>query len=106
MQNVEADDKASYSSKEIHKMVVEAHIFSKQRGQKKFNAKLNDGEIDKYCILDDEARETLEMAIGRFALSFRAIKKVQKVGRTIADLEKSQLISKKHILEALSYRRR
>ena len=34
----------------------------------------------------------------RFALSFRAIKKVQKVARTIADLDQSQIIGKKDIL--------
>jgi magnesium chelatase family protein len=45
MQNVNADDKASYSSKELHKMVVEAHIFAKNRGQNSFNAKLSDNEI-------------------------------------------------------------
>ena len=106
MQNVNADDKASYSSKELHKMVIEAHIFAKNRGQNSFNAKLNDKEIEKYCLLDDDAKVTLDMAINRFDLSFRSIKKVQKVGRTIADLDASEIIEKKHILEALSYRRR
>ena len=106
MQNVNAADKASYSSKDMHKMVVEAHIFSKERGQENFNAKLNDREIEKYCILDDEASSVLDMAINRFSLSFRSIKKVQKVSRTIADLDSSELITKKHLLEALSYRRR
>jgi len=48
----------------------------------------------------------LDMAIDRFSLSFRAIKKIQKVSRTIADLDFSHTIGKKHILEALSYRRR
>ncbi len=106
MQNVNVDDKASYSSKEMHKMVVEAHIFAKQRGQKSLNANISDKEIEKYCTLDDEACSVLNMAVDRFKLSFRSIKKVQKVARTIADLEKSQLIKKKHILEAISYRRR
>ena len=106
MQSVSVSDKVSYTSKELHKMVVAGHIFSRRRGQKSFNAKLNDADIEKYCVLDDEARQTLEMAIGRFDLSFRSIKKVQKVGRTIADLDESEVIGKKHILEALSYRRR
>jgi magnesium chelatase family protein len=106
MQNVNADDKASYSSKELHKMVVQAHIFSKKRGQESFNAKLNDSEIEKFCLLSDEAKVTLDRAIERFSLSFRSIKKIQKVSRTIADLESSEIIEKKHILEALSYRRR
>lgn len=106
MQNVNSDDKPSLSSKEMHKMVVTAHIFAKKRGQKNFNAKLDDKEVEMYCIMSDDARVTLEMAVGRFALSFRSIKKVQKVARTIADLESSKLIEKRHMLEALSYRRR
>lgn len=106
MQNIQADDAPSYSSKELHKKVLEAHIMAKQRGQKNFNAKLNDSEIEKFCIMDEEAQSVLEMAIGRFALSFRSIKKIQKVSRTIADLDKSVTIQKLHVMEALSYRRR
>jgi magnesium chelatase family protein len=56
--------------------------------------------------MNDEAKESLENAVLRFSLSFRAIKKVQKVARTIADLDQSQVIGKKDILEALSYRHR
>jgi len=106
MQNVRADDKASFSSKELHKMVVEAHIMSKKRGQREFNAKLSDSAIEEFCLLDREAQDVLEMAIGRFALSFRSIKKIKKVSRTIADLDKSSIIQKPHVLEALSYRKR
>ncbi len=106
MQNVNSQDKASYSSKELHKMVLEAHIFAQQRGQKKFNAKLDDLELEHFCVMDEEAKETLEIATERFGLSFRSIKKVQKVSRTIADLDSSHTINKQHLLEALSYRRR
>jgi magnesium chelatase family protein len=106
MQNVNADDKSSYSSKEMHKMVVAAHIFAKQRGQSKLNAAIEDNDIAKYCIMNDEAKATLDMAVSRFGLSFRSMKKIQKVARTIADLDKSQIISQKHILEAISYRKR
>jgi magnesium chelatase family protein len=70
------------------------------------NGKLDDSEIEKYCLLDNEAQKTLEGAIEHFSLSFRAIKKLQKVARTIADLEQNEMIRKKDILEALSYRRR
>ena len=86
--------------------MVQAHIFSKERGQKNFNAKLSDAEIEIYCVMSDSAREVLDTATQRFTLSFRSIKKVQKVARTIADLAQSQMIEKEHILEALSYRRR
>lgn len=106
MQSVKADDKASFSSKELHKKVVESHIFAKNRGQNCFNAKLSDAQIEKYCKMSEEAQETLDMAVERFTLSFRSIKKIQKVSRTIADLASCETIEKKHILEALSYRRR
>jgi magnesium chelatase family protein len=106
MQNVKSDDQPSFSSKEYHKMVVESHLFAKSRGQKSFNAKLTDKEIEKYCIFEEDAKVVLEKAVERFSLSFRSIKKVQKVARSIADLAQSSLISKEHTLEALSYRRR
>ena len=106
MQNVHVDDTPSISSKEMHTMVREAHIFAKERGQVNLNAEMSDREIADYCILDAEAQSVLAMAVERFKLTFRSIKKVQKVARTIADLEKSQLIEKRHILEAVSYRKR
>lgn len=106
MQNVSSSDEASLTSKELHRKVVEAHIFAKRRKQKAFNAKLDDADIEKFCVMDAEAKETLEMAINRFTLSFRSIKKVQKVARTIADLDAKPIIEKQHLLEALSYRRR
>ena len=106
MQNVRADDKPSLKSEEMHKMVVQAHIFAKNRGQDSFNAKLNDKDIEKYCSLESEAQDILDKAIQRYSLTFRSIKKIQKVSRTIADLDASETIGKKHILEALSYRRR
>lgn len=106
MQSVSAQDSSSFSSKELHKMVVTAHIFAKKRGQNSFNAKLNDNDIEKYCILNTEAQSVLDLAVSRYDLSFRGIKKVQKVARTIADLDSSKSIEKQHILEALSYRRR
>ena len=106
MQKVDKEDKPSFSSKELHEQVRDAFVFAKRRGQKNFNANLDDSEIEQYCILDADARDVLDMAIDRFALSFRSIKSIQKVARTIADLEQSERISKAHLLEALSYRRR
>ncbi|MDX9814478.1 MAG: YifB family Mg chelatase-like AAA ATPase [Sulfurimonas sp.] len=106
MQQVSPDDKASVDSKTIHDMVKEVHKRQLSRGQKSFNAKLNDDEVERFCLLDDEAKTILDTAISRFALSFRTIKKLKKVARTIADLDGSKVISKAHLLEALSYRRR
>ena len=106
MQHSSTNDRANISSKEMHAEVIKVHKIAKARGQSSFNTKLNDDEIEKYCILSDDARAVLNRAVEQFALSFRSIKKIQKVSRTIADLDESVLIEKRHILEALSYRRR
>ncbi len=106
MQDVNAGDKPSYSSKELHEKVMSAHRLQHSRSQKNLNGRLSDEEVDRYCIMDEESGSLLHQAVMRFALSFRSIKKIQKVSRTIADLDGSETIGKRHLLEALSYRRR
>lgn len=106
MQPSHADETASFSSLELHNAVLFAHDKQRQREQPSLNGSLNDAEIENYCQLVPEASEALQLASTRFGLSFRAINKVKKVARTIADLDDCEVIHKKHILEALSYRRR
>jgi len=106
MQEVDRKDKSDISSKEMRKRVLEAFKTQKLRGQKRLNGKLKESEIDKFCKLTDEANDTLLLAIEKFGLSNRALDSIKRVSRTIADLENSTIIEKKHILEALSYRKR
>jgi len=106
MQSSNSNDRGSCSSKEMHNEVIKVHKRIKARGQNCFNAKLSDDEIEKHCVLDDDARAVLDRAVEQFTLSFRSIKKIQKVSRTIADLDGSDNIQKRHVLEALSFRRR
>ena len=106
MNETNLNDETSLSSLQMHEQVINA--FKKQilRGQKELNGKLNDEDIQKYCILDEESKEILEKASQNFDLSFRSINKVLKVSRTIADLEGKTNIEKAHLMQALSYRRR
>jgi len=106
MQEVNSDDKRDVTSSAMHNAVIEAFKMQKQRAQERLNGKLNEEEIEIYCILDMDASKILESAIGKFGLSHRSIASVKKIGRTIADLNKNEKIEKKDILEALSYRRR
>jgi magnesium chelatase family protein len=106
MQNVSSEDKSSVTSKGLHVRVRDAYIKQLQRGQTSLNGSLEDSDIEKYCSLKDEVQTILDQAIMRFALSFRSIKKIQKIARTIADIENSDVIEKSHLFEALSYRRR
>ncbi|RAX55291.1 Fis family transcriptional regulator [Helicobacter sp. 16-1353] len=92
------------SSKELFQQVLDAFIMQKNRFQTKPNGKLNDSEIDKFCILDNDNINFLNLATQRYGLSNRGRQKIIKLSRTIADLSKSVDIKKEHLLEALSYR--
>jgi magnesium chelatase family protein len=106
MNEVTKYDTSDVTSKQLHKKVIDAFNIQKRRGQIELNGKLNDMDINKYCILNNDAKNILDLSIEKFTLSFRAINKVLKVGRTIADLDNSANIQSKHIIEALSYRKR
>jgi len=69
-----------------------------------YNASMNTRLIKKYCILNDEAKALLKMAMSELGLSARAYDKILKVSRTIADLAESETILPEHISEAIEYR--
>jgi magnesium chelatase family protein len=106
MDESKCDDKSSCSSKELRAKIFKAFKMQKNRGQKELNANIDDRDISKYCILNDEAQSIFDKAITSFALSFRGINKTLKVARTISDIEENEIIQKVHILQALSYRSR
>ncbi len=106
MQEVSSDDKADVTSAKMHRQVIEAFKRQKERKQPHLNGKLTEEEIEKFCILDNEAQKVLDSAIQKFALSHRSIASIKKVARTIADLAGHNDIAKADMLEALSYRRR
>lgn len=59
---------------------------------------------DARPLLAAPAREALEAAAVRMHLSGRAITRVARVARTIADLEASTAVQVEHVFEALGYR--
>ncbi len=68
------------------------------------NAKIPSSKINEYIQIDNQSRELLKQAAEKLNLSARAIHRVLKLSRTIADLEESENIKDSHILEALQYR--
>ncbi|MBZ7945352.1 YifB family Mg chelatase-like AAA ATPase [Campylobacter sp. RM10532] len=104
MDEISKDDKASMTSKEMSEKILQGFIFGKKRGQKEFNGKLKDEDLQNFCPLEKDAKETLDLAISRYNLSLRSVNKVLKVSRSIADLQEKEIINKSHILETLSFR--
>ncbi|WP_297206869.1 YifB family Mg chelatase-like AAA ATPase [uncultured Brachyspira sp.] len=77
----------------------------KENGIKIFsNSSMGIKDIEKFCIMDDKARNILNIAMEKFSMSARSYNKVLKVSRTIADLEDKDIIGIDHITEALQYR--
>jgi len=68
------------------------------------NAEMSNKQIEKYCPLSPECRETLRTILDRMKLSMRAYFRIIKVARTIADLAGEEHIKPAHLLEAASYR--
>lgn len=68
------------------------------------NASLSNLLIKKYCKIDEESNKLLEIAFKKLKLSMRGYTRILKVARTIADLDQSENILKKHIAEAINYR--
>ena len=66
-----------------------------------------DGEyLEQSVQLETEAKTILMQAVENFKVSMRGYNRILRVGRTIADLAKSEKVAKSHILEAISYRQR
>ncbi len=68
------------------------------------NAMMNTRQIRKFCKIDDKSRSLLEAAMEKFGFSARALSRILKVSRTIADIERSENIQAAHIAEAIQYR--
>lgn len=69
------------------------------------NAKIPSAKIYEYIKINEPTKQLLKQASEKLKLSARAIHRILKLSRTIADLEDSIEIQGSHVLEALQYRR-
>jgi magnesium chelatase family protein len=69
------------------------------------NAEMSQKLIKRYCNLGTKANKIMELMYKKFNLSTRAYSRILKVARTIADLDESENILDKHIIEAMQYRK-
>ena len=92
----------------VRKRVIAARQLAEQRfkGEPKIssNAEMRSRHLRNFCILDDASRNLLEAAIRKLGLSARAMDRVLKVSRTIADLAGDRHLQSNHLAEAIQYR--
>lgn len=96
------------TSAQIRERVCAAREFSQKRlgeNSKIFcNAQLSAADIGKYCKMTDSAGALLRAAYDKMGMSVRGYDRIMRVARTIADLDRSEIIDAKHIAEAIQYR--
>jgi len=68
------------------------------------NAAMGPEDLRSFCRLTDDARRLVDSAFERLHLSARALTRILKVARTIADLEGRDAIGTSHAAEAIQYR--
>jgi magnesium chelatase family protein len=68
------------------------------------NAAMGPAEIQAHCPLDSRARQLLDTAFERLALSAAALHRVLRVARTLADLAGAERLGAAHVAEAVQYR--
>lgn len=91
------------SSADIRARVEAARALQEQRAGKP-NARLGQAGTMAACRLRDGDQQLLERAVDALQLSARAMHRILRVARTIADLAGSERIATAHLTEALGYR--
>ena len=102
-----SDTKKSESSDSIRKRVIKAReiMLKRYEGTGIFaNSQLTSAMIREYCVLDSDASEVMKGAFDRLGLSARGYDRILKLARTVADMEGSEFILKKHIARAVQLR--
>ncbi len=95
------------SSEIIRRRVEKAREIQKERYKDEtflYNGHLDVNGVKKYCGLDEGSNKLVEKIYKKLGLTARSYHKLLKVARTIADLDGSEQIVKKHLSEAILYK--
>lgn len=104
IQDISDGDKSEIVAKRVATTQVIQHKRHKSSGLASLNARVPSGIFESTLRCEDDAKALLIKASDKFFISMRGYQKVMRVARTIADMDFSTAINKKHVAEALSYR--
>jgi len=91
----------------VRRRVEDARARQRQRAASTgvpLNSRLPPATLRSTVRLDDDTAALLAAAAGRLGLSSRAVHRLLRVARTIADLDGSARVDTPHVLEALQFR--
>ncbi len=92
------------SSEQVRQKVLRAQKIQRDR-QRGLNARVTGKTIRKHALASEATLAHLKDMVQRYAFSVRAMEKLLRVSRTIADIEGVMAVEMNHLSEALQYRR-
>lgn len=108
---VEFENISSINKEESSEIIRERVKKAREIQQKRFagtsihcNARITSDILHEVCPLENDALDMLRGVFEKLGLSGRAYDRILKVSRTVADMDGSELILKKHIAQAVQYR--
>ncbi len=91
-------------SASIREKVKKARELQRKRfSSEKLNCEMTKQEIETYCFLDKESERILNKMFKANEFSTRRYYRTLRLARTIADLEDSEAVEQRHLIEAFSY---
>ena len=99
-------DRAERSAS-IRERVLAARLHQQQRFERTTitcNAEIPGNAVQHYCALGEDALALLSRAAAKKQFSARALDRIARAARTIADLDAAERIASEHIAEAIQYR--
>lgn len=91
------------NSTQVRGRVALARALQMDRGC--INAQLSGSELQRFCQPGPEGEAMLSRAMEKLGLSARALHRILRVARTLADLAGDPSIATTHLVEALGYRK-
>ncbi|MCI0651089.1 MAG: YifB family Mg chelatase-like AAA ATPase [Planctomycetes bacterium] len=93
----------SGSSGELRELVLRAQRFREAEGRPEPNRTLGWRDRERWAPLSDGARRLFLRSTEEFDISTRALTRILRLARTIADAAEAAIIEEEHLLEAIEY---